>query len=93
MSCGWCGKTFAEHVTSRSPTSPAPRMPCGGLREYYLPSKDERAVTVCDQCLRASCWQGQMMCERARGAGTVRKSIEQLQELGLEHQSWWAKQC
>lgn len=46
-------------------------------------------ITVCDRCLRASCWQGLFMCDYARLAGTVQKTLEELKELNLEHPSYW----
>lgn len=46
-------------------------------------------ITVCDKCLRASCWQGLFMCDDARLAGTVQKTLEELKELNLEHPSYW----
>jgi len=51
----------------------------------------ERLITVCDNCLQASCWQGEFMCERARSAGTVEKTIEELRKLGYEHSDYWRK--
>jgi len=33
-------------------------------------TKEEATVTVCDKCGRAECWQGTVMCEDARSAGT-----------------------
>jgi hypothetical protein len=48
-----------------------------------------REITVCSKCLLASCWQGKFMCEAARGAGTVEKTLKELQELDLEHPSYW----
>lgn len=44
-------------------------------------------ITVCDKCLRASCWQDLFMCDDARLAGTVQKTLEELKELNLEHPS------
>lgn len=46
-------------------------------------------VTVCDNCLQASCWQGVFMCQDSRTAGTVEKTREELTALDLEHPSWW----
>ena len=46
-------------------------------------------VTVCDGCLRASCWHGEFMCDEAKGCGTVEKSIKELALLSLEHKSYW----
>ena len=46
-------------------------------------------VTVCSECLQASCWQGIFMCENAINAGTVQKTKEELKQLNLEHPSYW----
>lgn len=48
-----------------------------------------RAVTVCDACLQASCWQGLFFCNKAHAAGTVERSVEELIKLDLEHPSYW----
>lgn len=39
---------------------------------------DDYRVTVCDRCLCACCWQGEFMCEDARKAGTVVKTVAEL---------------
>ena len=56
-----------------------------------LPQIDERTtlVTVCDKCLRASCWQGYFYCEEAKNAGTVEKPIAELRKLELESSHYW----
>ena len=46
-------------------------------------------VTVCDKCLRASCWKGEFMCEEARTAGTVEMTRQQLGKLKREHPHHW----
>lgn len=51
-------------------------------------------VTVCAACLHASCWQGAFYCEDYISAGTVEKTVAELQtlrKLGVvrEHPSWW----
>jgi hypothetical protein len=46
-------------------------------------------ITVCDKCLRASCWQGLFMCDSSRLAGTVKKTVKELKEIDLEHPSYW----
>lgn len=48
-------------------------------------------VTVCDHCLRASCWHSIFMCEQARGAGTVDKPVSELISLHREHPTYWFK--
>ena len=47
-------------------------------------------VTVCDECLRASCWQGRFYCERYKSAGTMKMPRARLEKLALEHPSYWA---
>ena len=51
--------------------------------------KKAKTITVCDECLQASCWQGTFMCDRSINAGTVEKTIEELNKLSLEHPSYW----
>jgi hypothetical protein len=46
-------------------------------------------VTVCDSCFRACCWQGKLICESSKHAGTIELSVETLKELDLEHESYW----
>lgn len=50
---------------------------------------DDPLITVCDKCLRASCWKGMFMCDEARYAGTVDKPLSELLELKLEHPDWF----
>lgn len=52
----------------------------------------ERTVTVCDQCHRACCWQGEFMCEAARRAGTVEMPVRELRKLALESPDYWREQ-
>lgn len=51
--------------------------------------KVEQVVTVCDKCLCASCWQGEFYCQDFVGAGTVEKTVSELEDLGLEDSSYW----
>lgn len=46
-------------------------------------------ITVCDACLRACCWKGIFMCDDARDAGTVERTVEQCVALGEEHSDYW----
>jgi hypothetical protein len=46
-------------------------------------------ITVCDACLRACCWHGELMCGEARTAGTKEMSREELEKLKLEHPRYW----
>lgn len=49
-------------------------------------------VTVCSECLQASCWLGEFYCEQHREASTVIKTVRELHALGpLEDAGWWFK--
>jgi hypothetical protein len=41
MACRWCGKELDEHLVTRPANAPVPRMPCSGLRSFYLEEKVE----------------------------------------------------
>lgn len=57
-----------------------------------LDPSQRRTVTVCNACLRACCWQGFFMCDKARDAGTVKKTIAELRALVAgEHSDYWAE--
>ena len=47
-------------------------------------------ITVCAECLRASCWHGFFYCDKYKGAGIVQKSVSELRLLGRENESYWA---
>jgi hypothetical protein len=46
-------------------------------------------VVVCNQCLRASCWQGVWLCEASWKAGVVHKTIGELKSKKAEAPSYW----
>lgn len=48
-----------------------------------------KTVTVCANCLCASCWHGIFMCDEAKHAGTVEKTVEELRKLDREHESYY----
>lgn len=50
-----------------------------------------RLITVCDACLRASCWHGEFMCSDAQSAGTVQKTAAELRKLGREHRDHYSR--
>jgi hypothetical protein len=50
-----------------------------------------RLITVCDRCLRAVCWYGEMMCNEACEAGTVQKTARELRKLDREHPDYFSK--
>ena len=51
----------------------------------------EETITVCSKCLRACCWHGIFYCDEAwePDTGTVEKTREELEKLGLEHPDYW----
>lgn len=51
---------------------------------------DERLVTVCSECLTAACWRGIFLCEKSRGAGTLRLPVHRLKAMGREHSDYYA---
>lgn len=48
-----------------------------------------KRITVCAECLRASCWQGNYVCQKYMTADTVKKTIARLVKLNLEHECYW----
>jgi hypothetical protein len=52
-------------------------------------SQDDDLITVCSECLQASCWQDWFMCEKSQSADTVQKTRRELKELNREHPSYW----
>ncbi len=58
------------------------------LKEYEVDMSDD-VITVCDNCLTASCWLGEFYCEQYKTAGTVEKTVAELKELNLEHSDYW----
>lgn len=57
-----------------------------GIRIWW---EEVKTVTVCDKCLRASCWRGEFHCDHAREAGTTVKTVEELRTLNLESPDYW----
>lgn len=47
-------------------------------------------VTVCDQCLQASCWQGIFYCQEYKTAGTITRTRKELAKLGRESSDYWS---
>jgi hypothetical protein len=50
---------------------------------------DDTVVTVCSECLMASCWHGEFMCDKSQTAGLVKKTVAELRALDREHESYW----
>ena len=51
--------------------------------------KDTDLITVCDSCLRASCFQGIHVCQNWRSAGITQKTVKELRELNRESPEYW----
>jgi hypothetical protein len=51
----------------------------------------QRLITVCDACLRASCWHGLFLCEDYQTAGTTQKTVRELRKLDLEHADYYSR--
>lgn len=49
----------------------------------------KKLITVCDKCLRASCWQGDYVCQDYMRAETTKITIKELVKLNLEHSDYW----
>jgi hypothetical protein len=47
-------------------------------------------VLVCDQCLRASCWYGEFMCDASKDAGLMVATVDDLRKFAREHESYWS---
>jgi hypothetical protein len=50
---------------------------------------DDPFVTVCAECLRASCWQTAFPCEAWRTASTKQMRVSELRPLHLEDARFW----
>jgi len=53
-----------------------------------LPRREPK-ITVCASCLRAACWQGELLCDDYQDADAVEMTREELTALDREHPSWW----
>ena len=51
-------------------------------------TRPSKFITVCDSCLRASCWQGILHCEDAQSSGTIDLPPSVLRLLAREHEDW-----
>lgn len=63
------------------------------LAKQEAPLEDLALVTVCSECLRASCWQGKFYCDNYQTAGAVQKTIAELKELDLENPDYWKQEA
>ena len=51
--------------------------------------RKERLITVCSECLKASCWQQVFCCEKFQSAGITRLAESRLRELNREPCDYW----
>ncbi len=51
----------------------------------------DRKVTVCAECLMASCWLSIFICEKYRSAGTTELTVRRLHSLAYENPQYWFK--
>lgn len=58
------------------------------LGQSEIAQNNDDLITVCDSCLCACCWQGDMHCENHKNAGTVQKTRRELLTLNREHPSY-----
>ncbi len=42
-------------------------------------------ITVCAECLTASCWHGEFYCDKYKTADITKKTRKELDVLNLEH--------
>jgi len=61
---------------------------CGTMNK---PNILDRKITVCSECLQASCWLGIFMCQESKFAGTCEKTVAELRVLGRESPDYWFK--
>ena len=55
-----------------------------------MSSRSKKTIYVCKNCLTASCWYGEFMCDEAQISGIVRMEIAQLRRLKREHPDNWS---
>jgi hypothetical protein len=48
-----------------------------------------KEITVCAECLQASCWQAIFMCDKSKEADVRRMTVSQLRKLNLENECYW----
>ena len=51
---------------------------------------EKKLIEVCSECLTASCWHGEFMCDNSRSAGTELRTVYQLRKLNKEHPDSWS---
>jgi len=49
------------------------------------------SIAVCSSCFAHTCFMGEFYCEDYKTAGVTYRTAEQLDEIGVEHPSWYQK--
>ena len=75
----------ANHSMETITPTPPDQGQIAVLRSGDLLGVRDDLVTVCDRCLRATCWQGVFLCDDAYASGIVKKPRAELIALGREH--------
>lgn len=63
----------------------------GLIKNIGKSKKENKLIEVCDQCLKASCWYGEFMCDYAQTAGTKKLPRKELKKLNLESPEYWSE--
>lgn len=56
-----------------------------------MSDSEDWTVTVCSECLCASCWHGEFYCSDYRTSRPVERKASELAALRLEHPSHYSK--
>jgi hypothetical protein len=92
IASGPCGCSAAVILHADDPVGVGRCSSCGQRWRSCVATPDARPdplITVCDQCLTASCWHGVFMCQRSFAAGTIRVPRSDLARLNREHSDYW----
>lgn len=54
-----------------------------------VPLPDDKLITVCASCLRATCWYYMFLCDNYLDADITQKTVKELRELNREHGCYW----
>lgn len=52
----------------------------------------KRLVEVCSECGDACCCHGEHMCWESKNAGTIKKTVEELDRANSEHKEHYSKE-
>jgi len=75
----------AREQRGEDPTIVAEARTCAAAMKAWA----TEPVTVCGNCLTASCWQGEFYCENYKSAGTTTKTRKELARLKRESSDYW----